>query len=70
MKKLLLKLILIYRKQISPYTLPACKFIPTCSEYAYEAILKYGAVKGSYLAAKRLLRCNPFSKGDFFDPVP
>ena len=47
-----------------------CIYIPTCSEYALEAIEKYGAVKGGFLTVKRLLRCNPFYKGDYFDPVP
>lgn len=64
MKKILLKLILIYRKQISPYTLPACaKYIPTYSQYAYEANFKvHGALKGSYLAAKRLCGAIPFQR--------
>ena len=47
-----------------------CRFSPTCSQYALEAITKYGALKGGWLALKRLLRCNPFYKGDYFDPVP
>ena len=70
MKKLLLKLIGFYRKNISPYTPPSCRFCPTCSAYAQEAISRYGARKGSKLAIKRLLRCNPFYKGDAYDPVP
>lgn len=70
MKKILLKLILIYRKEISPYKGGACcRFVPTCSEYAYEAIEKYGVLKGSMLAGWRILRCNPFGKGGY-DPVP
>ena len=58
-----------YKRHISPGLPPACRFIPTCSEYAYEAIEKYGAWKGGCLAAWRLLRCNPFCKGGY-DPVP
>ena len=70
MKRLFLLLIRFYRKCISPYTPPSCRFTPTCSAYAYTAIQKYGALKGGYLALRRLLRCNPFYKGDYFDPVP
>ncbi len=70
MKKLLLSLIAFYRRSISPLTPPACRFIPTCSEYAQQAITKYGAIKGGWLALRRLLRCNPFYKGDTYDPVP
>ena len=70
MKKLMLSLIRFYRKQISPCTPPSCRFTPTCSQYAYEAINKYGALKGGFLALKRLLRCHPFSKANPFDPVP
>lgn len=70
MKKLMLALIRFYQTGISPNTPPRCRFYPTCSQYAYEAINKYGAVKGSWLALRRLLRCNPFYKGDYFDPVP
>ena len=70
MKNLFLALIRFYRRAISPYTPPACRFTPTCSAYAYEAINKYGAVKGGWLALKRLCRCHPFYKGDHYDPVP
>jgi len=70
MKKLLLKLILFYQRGISPNRPPSCRFSPTCSQYALEAITKYGALKGGWLALRRLLRCNPFYKGDYFDPVP
>ena len=70
MKKLLLFLIRFYRKHISPAFPPSCRFTPTCSAYALEAIEKYGALKGGYLATKRFLRCNPFYKGDYYDPVP
>ena len=70
MKKLLLWLISFYRHSISPLTPPSCRFRPTCSEYAYQAINKYGAWKGGWLAFRRLLRCNPFYKGDPYDPIP
>ena len=70
MKKLLLALISLYRRGISPYTPPSCRFTPTCSAYAFEAIDKYGAFKGGWLAIRRLLRCNPFYKGSPYDPVP
>ena len=70
MKRLFLLLIRFYQKCISPYTPPSCRFTPTCSAYAYTASQKYGALKGGYLALRRLLRCNPFYKGDYFDPVP
>ena len=69
MKKLLLSLIGFYQKHITPNTQKACRFVPTCSQYAQEAIQKYGALKGGWLAFKRLLRCNPFYKGDLYDPV-
>ena len=70
MKKLFLSLITFYQRHISPNTPKVCRFVPTCSTYAMEAIQKYGALRGSWLAVKRLLRCNPFYKGDFYDPVP
>ena len=69
MKKLALILIKIYQSFISPLLGPHCRYVPTCSEYAREALEKYGFVKGVYLAARRILRCNPFSKGGY-DPVP
>ena len=70
MKKLLLSMIRFYQKAISPAFPARCRYYPTCSRYAYEAITKYGAFKGSWLALKRLARCHPFHKGDYFDPVP
>ena len=70
MKKLLLCLIRFYQKAISPAFPARCRYYPTCSRYAYEAITKYGAFKGSWLALKRFLRCHQFHKGDYFDPVP
>ena len=70
MKKVFLALIRFYRRNISPLTPAACRFTPTCSAYAHEAIEKYGAWKGGFLALKRFLRCHPFYKGDPYDPVP
>lgn len=70
MKTVFLWLIRLYQKYISPGLPRRCRFSPTCSQYALEAITKYGAAKGGWLAVKRLLRCNPFNKGDYFDPVP
>ena len=70
MKRILLWLIRLYQNGISAHTPPCCRFTPTCSAYAYEAINKYGALKGGWLALKRLLRCHPFYKGDPYDPVP
>ena len=58
-----------YKRYISPLLPDACIYSPTCSEYALEAIEKYGAAKGSWLAIRRILRCNPFHRGGF-DPVP
>ena len=69
MKKFVTSAIRFYQRQISPLSPPRCRYIPTCSEYALEAVEKYGAVKGSFLATKRILRCNPFHKGGY-DPVP
>ena len=70
MKKVFLVLIRFYQNAVSPWFPARCRFRPTCSAYAYEAVSKYGAIKGGWLALKRLLRCHPFYKGDFFDPVP
>ncbi|MCY6356376.1 membrane protein insertion efficiency factor YidD [Clostridium sp. ZS2-4] len=68
MKKILINVIKFYRKYISPFKRPCCRFYPTCSQYAIEAIQKYGALKGGIMAIKRIVRCNPFSKGGY-DPV-
>jgi len=68
MKKLLLAIIKIYKYAVSPLLPSGCRFTPTCSEYATDAICKHGAMKGSALAARRILKCNPFHEGGF-DPV-
>ena len=70
MKKILLSLIRVYQRYISPAFPARCRYTPTCSAYAFEAISKYGALKGGYLALRRFLRCHPFSKRDWYDPVP
>ena len=70
MKRLFLRLIAFYQRHISPCFPARCRFSPTCSQYAKEAIEKYGAGKGLWLAVRRFLRCHPFYKGDYFDPVP
>ncbi|MDE6874140.1 MAG: membrane protein insertion efficiency factor YidD [Lachnospiraceae bacterium] len=70
MKKVLIFFVRIYRKYISPLKgRPSCRYFPTCSQYAIEALEKYGAIKGSYLALRRILRCHPFHKGGY-DPLP
>ncbi|MDO4170877.1 MAG: membrane protein insertion efficiency factor YidD [Lachnospiraceae bacterium] len=70
MKKVALSCIRFYQKYLSVMKGgPTCKYTPTCSQYAIEAIEKYGFIKGGLLAAWRILRCNPFSKGGY-DPVP
>ena len=68
MKKILLSAIKFYRKYISPGRPSCCRFMPTCSQYALDAINKYGPFKGSIMAVYRILRCNPFCKGGY-DPV-
>ena len=72
MKRFLLACIGFYRKHISPARPPCCRFIPTCSAYAMEAIEVHGAVRGSWLALKRLLKCHPFHRQETveYDPVP
>lgn len=71
MKKILILLIKIYKKRLSPilnYYGIKCKYYPTCSEYTMQAIEKYGTIKGCFLGIKRILKCNPFSKGGY-DPL-
>lgn len=68
-KKLLINIIKFYQKYISGLKSTKCPYFPSCSQYGLEAIEKYGALKGSILAAWRIIRCNPFSKGGY-DPVP
>jgi len=69
MKTFLLFVLKFYRRYISPLKPPTCRFIPTCSDYAVQAVEKYGVKKGGWLAVKRVLRCNPFFPGGN-DPVP
>ncbi|MDQ3412736.1 MAG: membrane protein insertion efficiency factor YidD [Chloroflexota bacterium] len=66
---LALGMIRLYRRFVSPLMPPACRFVPSCSEFGYEAIAKYGIIRGGRLAAWRILRCNPFTRGGY-DPVP
>jgi len=68
MKKLLIGFIQVYRQLISPFFPPSCRFHPTCSTYAIEAISTWGAIKGSWLAVQRICRCHPFHPGGY-DPV-
>jgi len=69
LKKILIFAVRVYRKTISPLLPPSCIYTPTCSAYAEEALQKHGAVKGSVLAVKRILRCHPWHTGGY-DPVP
>jgi len=69
MKKILLLLIGGYRKYLSPLKQPCCRFYPTCSAYAMEAVSTHGALRGGFLAFKRILKCHPFHSGGY-DPVP
>lgn len=67
--KLAIKLIRLYQKNISPLKIPCCRFTPTCSEYAVQALQKRGLLVGGFLAVRRILRCNPLCRGGY-DPVP
>ena len=69
MKKILMSIIKIYQKAISPLMPPSCRFHPTCSSYGLEAIETHGALKGSWLSIRRISKCHPFHEGGF-DPVP
>lgn len=68
MKNFLIFIINFYIKYVSPHKKPCCRFYPSCSKYSLEAVKKYGAVKGSFMAIWRIFRCNPFNKGGY-DPV-
>jgi uncharacterized protein len=68
-KKLLISFIRFYQIFISPLKPPTCRFYPTCSHYGLEAVKRFGAIKGGWLAIKRILKCHPFHPGGF-DPVP
>lgn len=68
MKHILLRLVRFYQQHISPGKPPSCRFYPTCSTYTYQAIEKYGALKGTFLGIKRILKCHPFHKGGY-DPL-
>jgi len=69
MKKILLALIKIYINYVSPLFPPRCRFYPSCSNYGFEAVQTHGAIKGTYLTLRRILRCHPFNNGGY-DPVP
>ncbi len=69
LSKVMLAMIAFYRSCISPFTPPACRYTPTCSQYMREAIIKYGPFKGLWLGIKRILRCTPWG-GSGYDPVP
>ena len=69
MRRPVLWLIRGYQRAISPLLPPSCRFVPSCSEYGYQAIEKYGIIRGGAMAAWRVVRCNPFCKGGY-DPVP
>ncbi len=69
MRRIALLLIRLYQKVLSPLLPPSCRFYPSCSQYGYEAFEKYGIFKGGWLTARRILRCNPWTKGGF-DPIP
>jgi putative membrane protein insertion efficiency factor len=68
-KSLFLTLIRFYKRWISPALPPSCRFYPTCSEYTYQAIEKYGALRGGWMGVRRIVRCNPWNPGGY-DPVP
>lgn len=68
MKKLLVFIIKLYRKYISPLKQPCCRFYPSCSQYAIDAISKHGSLRGGFMAIKRIIKCNPFNPGGY-DPV-
>ena len=69
MKRVLIGLVRFYQRAISPHLRPSCRYSPSCSHYAVEALERFGALKGSWLAIRRILRCNPWG-GSGYDPVP
>ena len=69
MKRVLIALVKWYQRAISPLTPPSCRYTPTCSAYAIEALERFGAIKGGFLTVKRILRCHPWG-GSGYDPVP
>lgn len=69
MKYLAIGLLRLYQRAVSPFLPPACRFVPTCSQYGLEAITYFGILKGGWLAMRRVLRCHPFNAGGY-DPVP
>ncbi len=69
MKGVILLFITCYRKFLSPFLLKSCRFYPTCSEYTFQAVTKFGVRKGLLLGVRRILRCNPFNNGGY-DPIP
>jgi uncharacterized protein len=68
-KRLVLGLLMFYRRFLSPMLPPSCRFAPTCSEYTYQAVQKYGVLRGGWMGVRRILRCHPFHPGGY-DPVP
>lgn len=69
MKRIFMGLIRFYQRRISPAFPPSCRFYPSCSEYSYQAIEKYGALRGGWMGIRRISRCHPWNPGGF-DPVP
>ncbi|WP_052891129.1 membrane protein insertion efficiency factor YidD [Thermogemmatispora carboxidivorans] len=70
MKYVALFLIRVYQRTFSVILPPSCRFVPSCSQYGYEAIQRFGLIRGGWLTMKRLARCHPFYHGDLYDPVP
>ena len=68
-KRVVLGLLAFYRRFISPALPPSCRYVPTCSEYTYQAVEKYGVLRGGWMGVRRILRCHPFHPGGY-DPVP
>jgi len=69
MKNITLAFIKFYQYALSPHFPPSCRYYPTCSSYAYDAVMKYGALRGGFMAVRRIIRCHPFHSGGY-DPVP